>query len=516
MCSSVCKTMQRHIYICLHQAARDSTPFTCKMWPLNFGTVFIIVSSFAISKVACMMQEIDVTAASITKLDPSPCTLAWPKFGDVYPVDDIVNFMFFCKLSESFAQKLTEEQGKIRIEWAVFQYNDRTYDFEFLQSMSEYVYVRFQSGTIALDFKFNIFQKAVGSEFSSMKFSMRVFVADSFVDSMSTMIVPGSDAFFAKMTGESAMTVYCAYAQPGHECQEPVSEMRHLDFIEIGTSGFDTLLEAAPEHLVGLSIEPLKHLQDTLPDRKNVVKISCAIGDKPGWKDIYYMPSHYMEYNNFGLKSESAGQFLYGLGRVGEIRPDMVAQLGYSGFLHPYLLHVMRTLVPVRTVAQIYSKHAVSGVTLLKLDCEGFDYRIMQTAYDFFLAYQVKLPLLVEFENNSDHRAAAAVVERLVNLGYLVYSFFYSVTRVVHDSTVDAPHGVIYAEMSPALRSTQDDVRINAVKSIIPKDILVGRKLCAEYHGEKSIGSTAASSFCSILMSKEDTVLSVSGEFRTL
>jgi hypothetical protein len=46
----------------------------------------------------------------------------------------------------------------------------------------------------------------------------------------------------------------------------------HYDFIEIGTSDFDTLIETSDDKTVGLSIEPIKYYLDRLPERKNVKK----------------------------------------------------------------------------------------------------------------------------------------------------------------------------------------------------------------------------------------------------
>ena len=42
------------------------------------------------------------------------------------------------------------------------------------------------------------------------------------------------------------------------------------DFIEIGTSNFDTLIEAADDTTVGISIEPIGYYLDQLPDRARV------------------------------------------------------------------------------------------------------------------------------------------------------------------------------------------------------------------------------------------------------
>ena len=445
--------------------------------------------------------------------DPSPCTLVWPKFGGVYPINDMVYFLFFCKLSEHHSLRLKEEKGKVSIEWNVFLYNVDNGDYDFLKKGREDIHVNSGGRTISQDFKFRLFQKAQTTSISSMKFAMRIFVGGEFVDSLNTVVVPGEDSFLSRMIGES---VPCS---PGDVCSIPSIAPRHYDFIEIGTSGFDTLIEAAPDNLWGLSVEPLKHLQDTLPNRDNVVKVSCAIGDEPGWKDIYFLPSAFMEYNDVALKDFSEAQFLYGLGRVGEVSQDVVRRLSNSGLMPPYLLYVERSLVHMKTVAQLYSENAILGVSFLKLDCEGFDYRIMQSAFNYFESSKATFPIFIEFENNSDHASADAVVNRLLALGYHVYSFFYEVIRLAHDSSIAAPHGVVYAELPIEVLSDLDKERSDAVLGILPSDLLWGRELCGKYHSTVSEQPTRGGHglFCSILLSPEKRkVLSISHTFTVL
>ena len=50
-----------------------------------------------------------------------------------------------------------------------------------------------------------------------------------------------------------------------------------LDFIEIGTSDYNTILESCSDNQKGISIEPLKFYLDNLPDRSNVTKINAAL-----------------------------------------------------------------------------------------------------------------------------------------------------------------------------------------------------------------------------------------------
>jgi len=67
-------------------------------------------------------------------------------------------------------------------------------------------------------------------------------------------------------------------------------ELIDYDFIEIGTSSFDTLLQVADEDTKGLSVEALKYYLDQLPTRRNVKKINVAISDVNKNVNVYYIP----------------------------------------------------------------------------------------------------------------------------------------------------------------------------------------------------------------------------------
>jgi hypothetical protein len=48
----------------------------------------------------------------------------------------------------------------------------------------------------------------------------------------------------------------------------------HYDFIEIGTSDFDSIVEKSAPEAVGICVEPVQFHLSALPDRPNVKKIS--------------------------------------------------------------------------------------------------------------------------------------------------------------------------------------------------------------------------------------------------
>ena len=49
---------------------------------------------------------------------------------------------------------------------------------------------------------------------------------------------------------------------------------KHFNFVEIGTSDFDTEIQKAGDSDVGLSVEPLKKYLDRLPNKPNCVKVN--------------------------------------------------------------------------------------------------------------------------------------------------------------------------------------------------------------------------------------------------
>ena len=56
--------------------------------------------------------------------------------------------------------------------------------------------------------------------------------------------------------------------------------MKDVDFIEIGTSDFWTIIESADDSMIGFSIDPLQMYLDNLPNKPNVQKCCLAITGK--------------------------------------------------------------------------------------------------------------------------------------------------------------------------------------------------------------------------------------------
>ncbi len=182
------------------------------------------------------------------------------------------------------------------------------------------------------------------------------------------------------------------------------------DFIEIGTSNFDTLIQAADDSTVGISIEPIKHYLDSLPSRANVKKLNVAVSrnDCAGQLDVYYVPESVIADNQLPA-------WLCGCNAVGEYHFQHT-KLGITDL-------VVKQSVPVVPIADIFNTHDVTELDYLKIDTEGSDCAIMEQLYRFLrLEPRSRWPRRILFESNE--LAVPAEVEQtkfnFVVMGYRV------------------------------------------------------------------------------------------------
>lgn len=63
----------------------------------------------------------------------------------------------------------------------------------------------------------------------------------------------------------------------------------NYDFIEIGTSDYDTEIEKCDLNTYGISVEPMKIYLDKLPDKPNVIKVNKAISNIRGEGYMSYL-----------------------------------------------------------------------------------------------------------------------------------------------------------------------------------------------------------------------------------
>lgn len=177
--------------------------------------------------------------------------------------------------------------------------------------------------------------------------------------------------------------------------EESFHSMKY-NFIEIGTSNFDTLIEKADDVVIGISIEPMKKYLDQLPNPKNVKKINCAVSFDGSELpiDFYYIDLETI--NKLNLK-----KFLRGCNSIGNYHP-MHIQYNLQE-------HVTIEKVNQRSLVSIFKDYNVDEIDYLKIDTEGGDCKIMQQLYNTTVR-----PKQIKFETNS--LSNLEEVQKIINL----------------------------------------------------------------------------------------------------
>jgi len=141
---------------------------------------------------------------------------------------------------------------------------------------------------------------------------------------------------------------------------------KHYDFIEIGTSDFDTIIESTDDNKIGLTIEPLRFYLDRLPNKKNVKKLQIAISDTDGEIEIYHIPEE-------NIIKHSLPWWVRGSNSVGKPHPFTVKEIGKE--LYDSIVQIDK--VPTVSWNTLVEKENIGSITYLKVDTEGFDHVII-------------------------------------------------------------------------------------------------------------------------------------------
>ena len=161
-----------------------------------------------------------------------------------------------------------------------------------------------------------------------------------------------------------------------------------LDFLEIGTSDYDTLLQNCSEHQLGISIEPVKHYLNRLPNKNNVKKFNMAISfdDSENPINVYYVTSDIVKSLNL---------------------PDWIRGCNSLGGYHvEHKKFNLQNYVKIDSVEQMpidkfLIKNNIRGINYLKIDVEGGDCFILKKLMQY-LKYKQKeyYPNKIMFETN--------------------------------------------------------------------------------------------------------------------
>jgi FkbM family methyltransferase len=186
----------------------------------------------------------------------------------------------------------------------------------------------------------------------------------------------------------------------------------HFDFIEIGTSDFNTLIQRATDTTVGLSVEPLSDYLNRLPSKKRVKKVNAAVSNRSGHLDIYYVPDEIRIRNNLP-------SWMKGTNKIGAPHPTVVKYLAKHG-LPANLMHHVK--VPVLSVASLFRRYHVGSLDFLKVDTEGHDSVILEAYINLINIHPRLKAKKIQFESNAltSKEAVKKITEQLIDLGYRI------------------------------------------------------------------------------------------------
>ncbi len=166
--------------------------------------------------------------------------------------------------------------------------------------------------------------------------------------------------------------------------------MIDVDFIEIGTSNFDTLIEKATNEY-GFSIEPIRHYIDQLPNKPNVKKVCEAItGEAPpgATVDVYYIPEE-------TIKQRRIFNWFKGCNCIGAFHPLHIK--------YGLMTLVEIDSVPLIGIGDFLQQNNIRGVKYLKIDTEGHDVIILRGLLKYMLNKSDEFyPGRILFESNAN------------------------------------------------------------------------------------------------------------------
>lgn len=159
----------------------------------------------------------------------------------------------------------------------------------------------------------------------------------------------------------------------------------NCDFIEIGTSDFDTLLQNSnDENEIGLSIDPIIYYLNELPNKKNKYKLNYAISNRECMVDVYWVyPTDIVKYD--------LPYWLRGCNSIISPHPTTINELNQRNLQHI----LQKTKCECITWETLIKKYNIKSVHRLKVDTEGHDCIIIDSILDSEV-----LPKIMSFEVN--------------------------------------------------------------------------------------------------------------------
>jgi hypothetical protein len=179
----------------------------------------------------------------------------------------------------------------------------------------------------------------------------------------------------------------------------------NYDFIEIGTSDFDTLIQSTSNQ-IGLSIDPIQLYLNRLPNNPYVIKVNAAISTLDGLVDAFWVnPEDIIKYN--------LSWYLKGCNSIHSPHPVTLKELKEKNLEH--LMNVVK--IEVLSWETLVKRYNIKVVNFLKIDAEGHDTIIVNNILD---SNSGVLPKKIQFEANAltPEESRNQTLEKALQYGY--------------------------------------------------------------------------------------------------
>lgn len=185
-------------------------------------------------------------------------------------------------------------------------------------------------------------------------------------------------------------------------------ETHFYDFIEIGTSDFDTEIQKK-DGRVGISIEPIKYYLNNLPNIPGCKKLNIAISDYDGTTDVYSLPEQ-------EIKKHKLPKYLKGCNSIGNYHPTVMKVLEEKNIDTKI---VQKETIYCKKLSTFLKDENIQGMFFLKIDTEGHDVAILRA----FISDKPEnecLPYTILFETNtlSNQSNVNDIIIQLEKFGY--------------------------------------------------------------------------------------------------
>lgn len=183
------------------------------------------------------------------------------------------------------------------------------------------------------------------------------------------------------------------------------------DFVEIGTSDFDTIIQACDPSSVGLSIDPIQYYLDRLPEKPRVKKLNVAISDRDGTVQCFHVPDAKIQ--EYGLP-----WWVRGCNSIGAPHRTVLNLLIEQGIDVSSVIESFS--IPMLSFASLVRAHNIRSIKYLKIDTEGHDCVILSNYIEVVQQGLLTPARRILFESNvlTPRHVIDETIERLRGLGY--------------------------------------------------------------------------------------------------